>query len=226
MFIFGNGLEWLQSMLHYLKDLQALVAVVGAAGLFAIVFAETGLLVGFFLPGDSLLLAAGLFVSKAPPDSFIDVWALGGLLCAAAILGDATGYAIGRKAGRRLFERKKSFFFRPSHLRKAEDFYQQHGGKTIILARFMPIVRTFAPTIAGMARMPFWRFASYNVVGGVIWIWSFLLAGYFLATRVPGVDRHLHLIVLGVIVLSMLPLAWKVASGYLASRAEATRLPR
>jgi membrane-associated protein len=207
---------------HYLHDLESLVAVAGAIGLVGIIFAETGLLVGFFLPGDSLLLASGLFVAKAPPETFVNVWVLGLLLCAAAIVGDFTGFHIGRKAGPFLFERKDSFFFRKSHILRAQEFYDRHGGKTIILARFVPIVRTFAPTIAGIAGMNYFQFALYNVVGAVLWIWSFLLAGYFLATQVPGVEKHLHLIVLGVIIVSVMPIVIKGASEYRKARASRT----
>lgn len=223
MSVFANIIDALVVAWHYLRDLQGLIAVVGSVGLWAIIFAETGLLVGFFLPGDSLLLAAGLYVARAPEGSFLGIWTLGVILSLAAILGDATGYAIGRKAGRRLFERKESFFFRRSHLAQAEAFYEQHGGKAIILARFMPIVRTFAPTLAGVANMGYLRFAVYNVCGGLAWIWSFLLAGYFLARRVPGVERHLHVIVLGVIVLSVMPIAWKAWRGWRRGLADAGR---
>jgi len=222
MQIFETIMQYIATGMHYLHDLESLVAVAGAIGLVGIIFAETGLLVGFFLPGDSLLLAAGLFVAKAPPETFVNVWVLGLMLCAAAIVGDLTGFHIGRKAGPFLFERKESFFFRKSHILKAQEFYDRHGGKTIILARFVPIVRTFAPTIAGIAGMNYLQFAAYNLIGAVLWIWSFLLAGYFLATRVPGVEKHLHLIVIGVIIVSVMPIVIKGAAEYRKARASRT----
>jgi membrane-associated protein len=197
---------YLHTLFAFLKDINGLIEAVGYAGIVFIVFAETGLLIGFFLPGDSLLLASGLFALK----SDWNVWALGAALSFAAILGDAVGFAIGRNAGPLLYERKETFFFRRSHLLKAKQFYDDHGGKTIILARFIPIVRTFAPTVAGVAGMNYKHFAAFNIVGGLAWVWSFLLAGYFLGKVVPNLDKNLHYIVLGVIVVSVVPIAVKV----------------
>ena len=167
----------------------------------AIVFAETGLLIGFFLPGDSLLVTAGVL---AAADKLDIVW-LNLALMAAAILGDATGYWIGFRAGKAIYSRPDSFFFRRKHLIAAHEFYEKHGGKTIIIARFMPIIRTFAPVVAGAGTMSYPRFATYNVVGGIGWVASMTLTGYFLGKVVPDLDRYLHLVIAIVIFLSLLP---------------------
>ena len=167
----------------------------------AIVFAETGLLVGFFLPGDSLLVTAGVLAAAGKLDI---VW-LNLALMAAAILGDATGYWIGFRAGKAIYSRPDSFFFRRKHLIAAHEFYEKHGGKTIIIARFMPIIRTFAPVVAGAGTMSYPRFATYNVVGGIGWVASMTLTGYLMGKVVPDLDRYLHLVIAVVIFLSLLP---------------------
>jgi membrane-associated protein len=179
------------------------IEVGGYLFLFAIIFAETGLLIGFFLPGDSLLFVAGAFVALRP-DS-LNLYLLLMLLCVAAVAGDATGYLIGRRFGRRLFERPNSKLFKREHLVKTEQFYAKHGPKTIVLARFVPIVRTFAPTVAGVAGMSYPQFALYNICGGVGWICSMTLLGYFFG-NIPILKEHLELLVLGVIFLSILPM--------------------
>ncbi|HVE78949.1 MAG TPA: VTT domain-containing protein [Gemmatimonadaceae bacterium] len=184
-----------------LFDLPALIAWGGYVGLTAIVFVETGLLIGFFLPGDSLLVTAGLVASQG----LLDVYLLGTILTVAAIVGDTVGYAIGRATGPRIFTREDSLFFSRKHLLRAHDFYERHGGKTIILARFMPIVRTFAPVVAGVAAMEYRRFLAYNVIGGLVWVWSMLFTGYFLGRYIPGIDRHVEKVILLVIFLSILP---------------------
>lgn len=189
-------------LLDRLRDLPALVQWAGYAGLFAIVFTETGLFFGFLLPGDSLLVTAGLLASQGLP---LDVRKLGALLSAAAILGDNTNYWIGRMSGPRIFTREQSLFFRPKHLRRAAEFYERHGAKTVVLARFIPIVRTFAPLVAGAAAMSYRTFLTFSVLGGLAWIWSMLLIGYFLGSRFPGVSKHLELVIIGVIFLSILP---------------------
>ncbi len=163
---------------------ETLIQQVGYVGLFAIVFAETALFIGFFLPGDSLLLAAGLLASKR----YMDLGVLLPLLIVAAVVGDATGYWIGRRAGARLFAREDSRFFRRRHLMRAKDFYDRHGGKTILLARWLAFVRAFAPTIAGAVDMPWGRFSLFNVVGGVSWVLSMVLLGYFVGSAVPNLD--------------------------------------
>jgi membrane-associated protein len=182
-------------------DLEALIQAVGLLGLFAIIFAETGLFFGFFLPGDSLLVTAGLVAQRGE----LDLGTMIAVLIIAAITGDATGYYIGRRAGERLYQREDSRFFKRNHLQRAEEFYQRHGGKTIVLARFMPFVRTFAPSVAGAARMPYARFALYNVTGGIAWIVSMTLLGYLLGEAAPDVDLILLPILGGIVLLSVLP---------------------
>ncbi len=167
----------------------------------AIIFAETGLLVGFFLPGDSLLVSAGLLGSQG----LIDVWLLGLILSVAAVVGDSVGYAIGKASGPRLFTREDSLLFSRKHLIRAHEFYARHGGKTIIIARFMPIIRTFAPVVAGIGEMRYGRFLAYNLVGGVAWVWSMLLIGLFLGRTFPGVAKHIELIIIVIVFLSILP---------------------
>lgn len=196
----------LADLLDRLRDLPALVQWAGYVGLFAIVFIETGLFFGFFLPGDSLLVTAGLLVATRPEFSqALDIRTLGVLLSAAAILGDNTNYWIGRTAGPRLFAREDSLFLKRKHLARAEEFYARHGAKTVVLARFVPIVRTFAPLVAGAARMSYRTFVTYSVAGGLAWIWSMLLLGYYLGSRVPGVARYLEVVIIGIILLSILP---------------------
>lgn len=193
-------MEWLRQVFHQLTDVQTLVRVGGLAVITAIVFSETGLMVGFFLPGDSLLFTAGALAAQG----HLSIALLNGVLILAAIAGDTVGYWIGRRAGPSLFRRPRSLLFHPEHLRRARDFYEAHGGKTIILARFMPIIRTFAPVVAGMGRMDYGRFVFFNVFGGAMWVLSMTLAGYFLGT-IPFVQRHFEAVVLAIIFLSILP---------------------
>ena len=193
-------MEWFQHIFHQLTDVETLVRVGGLTAMTIIVFAETGLLVGFFLPGDSLLVTAGVFAGTGQ----LNILHLNMILIAAAILGDTVGYWIGRKTGTALFGRPKSLLFNPDHLRRAHDFYEKHGGKTIVLARFMPIVRTFAPIVAGMGQMPYRRFLIFNVFGGALWVLSMTLIGYFLG-QIPGVREHIEIVILVVIFLSILP---------------------
>ena len=196
-------MDSLIDLLHRLRDLRALVQWAGYVGLTAIVFAETGLLVGFFLPGDSLLVTAGLLASQ--PGFGLNVYLLGLILSIAAIVGDSVGYAIGRATGPRIFTRDDSLLFNRKHLLRAHAFYEKHGGKTIILARFMPIIRTFAPVVAGVADMEYRSFLAFNVIGGLLWVWSMLFTGYFLGRYVPGIERHIELVIIIVIFLSILP---------------------
>lgn len=201
-------MEFLSDFIHRLRDLPALVQWAGYVGLTIIIFAETGLLVGFFLPGDSLLVTAGLLCSQ--PDFGLNVWLLGIILTIAAIVGDTVGYSIGRSTGPRIFTREESLLFNRKHLLRAQAFYEKHGGKTIIIARFMPIVRTFAPVVAGVGQMNYRSFLMYNVIGGVLWIWSMLLIGFVLGRTVPAVALHIEKVILLVIFLSILPgiIAW------------------
>lgn len=187
-------------------DLETLIETVGYAGLFAIVFAETGLLVGFFLPGDTLLITTGLVAQRG----VLDIRILIPLLIIAAITGDATGYQIGKHTGPRIFNREDSRLFHRKHIERAKVFYEKHGGKTIVLARFLAIVRTFAPTVAGAAQMPYLRFAMFNIAGGVAWITSMLLIGYFVGEAVPNLEVFFLFVVGFFFVVSILPGAWHV----------------
>jgi membrane-associated protein len=202
-------MQSLLDLFHQLTDVRELVRVGGYVGLTAIIFAETGLLVGFFLPGDSLIVTAGLL--SAQPQFGLNVYVLGLLLTVAAIIGNSVGYAIGRATGPRLFTRDDSLLFKKKHLYRAQDFYQRHGGKTLIIARFMPIVRTFVPVVAGLANMPLKAYTAYNVLGAVAWIWSMLFIGHFLGRVVPGIDKHIEPMILVIVALSLLPalISWR-----------------
>jgi membrane-associated protein len=188
-------------------DLRLLLETVGYLGLLAIVFAESGLLIGFFLPGDSLLFTAGLLSS--PAFNFFDIWLLLPMVAVAAIAGDSVGYAFGRRVGPRLFHREDSFWFHRKHLERAHAFYEKHGGKTIVLARFLPIVRTFAPIVAGMGAMSYSKFLFYNVFGGVFWTILMVGGGYFFGTLLPpeSVERYLVAVILLIIAVSIAPTA-------------------
>jgi membrane-associated protein len=182
--------------------LDDLVRWGGYAVLVAIVFTETGLLIGFFLPGDSLLITAGLVAATG----HLNIWWLNLLLIAAAVVGDSVGYAIGWRAGPRLFTRPKSLLFNPRHIERTRAFYARHGSKTIVIARFVPIVRTFAPVVAGVGQMEYRRFVFYNVAGGAGWVTSMTWAGYLLGQAVPNIGDHLHVVVAIVILLSLIPI--------------------
>jgi len=205
-------MHWLIDFLHRIRDVQGLIAWGGTIGITVIIFAETGLLIGFFLPGDSLLVTAGLL---AATKGVFNVYELGALLTVASVLGNTSGYAIGKAAGPRLFSRDDSLLFNKKHLQRAHDFYARHGGKTVILARFMPIVRTFVPVVAGMARMDYGRYTLYNVAGGLGWIWLMLFIGYFLGRYIPGVGQHIEMVIALVIVVSFLPglIGWARSRG-------------
>jgi len=194
-------MDQLLEFFHRLRDVKALIAWGGYVGLTVIIFAETGLLIGFFLPGDSLLVTAGILSSQGN----FNVFLLGVLLSVASILGNAVGYYIGRVGGTRLFRRDESRFFKPRYLRQAHQFYEHHGGKAVILARFMPIVRTFVPVVAGAADMDYRKYTLYNVVGGLVWIWGMLFTGNFLNRYIPGVEQHTGRVIIIVIVLSFMP---------------------
>ena len=196
-------MQGLSDLFDKLRDLPALVQWAGYVGMTAIIFTETGLFFGFFLPGDSLLVTAGLLASQ--PDFGLNVYLLGLLLNVAAIVGDNTNYWIGRTTGQRILYRRESFFFRKRHVEAAHAFYEKHGAKTVVLARFMPIIRTFAPLVAGVAVMNYRTFLTYSVIGGTLWIWSMLFVGYFLGRYVPGIDQHIEKVILLVIFLSILP---------------------
>jgi membrane-associated protein len=188
------------------NGLDDLIRWGGYVVLVAIVFTETGLLVGFFLPGDSLLITAGLVAATG----HLNIWWLNGLLIVAAVVGDSVGYAIGWRAGPRLFTRPKSRLFNPKHIERTRAFYARHGAKTIVIARFVPIIRTFAPVVAGVGQMEYRRFLAYNVAGGVAWVTSMTWAGYALGQAVPNIGDHIHVVVGIVIVLSLIPIAIEV----------------
>jgi membrane-associated protein len=192
----------ISDLFHRLRDLPGLVAWAGYAGMATIVFTETGLFFGFFLPGDSLLVTAGLLSSQGLP---LNIFELGLLLTCAAILGDNTNYWVGRLTGAKIFTREDSLLFRKKHVERAHEFYVKHGPKTVVLARFMPIIRTFAPLVAGVGKMDYRTFFTFSVLGGTAWIWSMLMLGFFLGAKVPGVAKHIELVIIAVIFLSILP---------------------
>ncbi|MFN0097054.1 MAG: DedA family protein [Gemmatimonadaceae bacterium] len=202
-------MDTLIDLFNQLRDLNTLVATAGYAGITLIIFIETGLLFPF-LPGDSLLVTAGLFAAQQEGLVDLNVWTLGVLCTIAAIVGDQIAYAIGRKSGAALFKRPDSRWFKQSHLRAAHEFYEKHGGKTIIMARFMPFARTFAPVVAGAARMDYPTFVFYNVIGGFAWIWSMLLTGYYIVRLIPGLEHHVEKIAIAIIIVSVMPavIAW------------------
>lgn len=200
-------MEFLWDLFHRIYDVESLVRVGGLAGLAAIVFIETGLLVGFFLPGDSLLVTAGLFAARGD----LNVVYLILVLSLAAIVGDTVGYNIGARTGPKLFSRPDSLLFNRKHLISTREFYERHGPFTIVIARFVPIIRTFAPVVAGIGAMEYRRFLAYNVVGAIGWVLVTVLGGYFLGQMVPNIHDHLHKVIAIVIVLSLLPAIIKVA---------------
>jgi len=191
--------ELIHGLLDGSLSLADLIRWGGYVVLVAIVFCETGLLIGFFLPGDSLLITAGLLAAAGA----LDIWLLNVLLIAAAVIGDSVGYAIGYRAGPRLFTKEESLLFSRKHLIRTRMFYERYGGKTIVLARFIPLIRTFAPVVAGIGQMQYRRFLFYNVFGGFLWVASLTWAGYLLGTLIPDISRYIHIVVLVVIVLSM-----------------------
>jgi|SRR3989344_2537013 len=182
-------------------DLIPLVKTAGYLGLFGIVFAESGLFVGFFLPGDSLLFTAGFLASQG----FLNIWALSFLMFVAAVTGDSVGYAFGKKAGPKIFYREDSIFFHRNNLERAQVFYEQYGSKTIVLARFMPIVRTFAPILAGVGQMRYRTFLFYNIIGGALWALGMPWLGYYLGSTIPNINEYLLPIILIIITLSVAP---------------------
>ena len=187
-------------------DVQALIHAVGYPGLFAMVFAETGLFIGVFLPGDTLLITAGLVAQRGT----LSVWWLLPLLILAAILGDATGYLIGRHTGPLLFRREEGRIFRRAHLLRAERFYARHGGKTIVIARFIGFIRTFAPMVAGAAKMPSHRFFFFNAIGGILWVLTLTWTGYALGGVVQNLELMLLVLFTGAGIISFGPAAWRV----------------
>ena len=209
-------LESIRHLLHSIYDVEGIIRTGGPLLVCIIVFIETGFFVGFFLPGDSLLVTAGVFSAAGViPLKWL---LLPVMLC--AIVGDQIGYWIGRGAGVAIYKREDSFFFRRRHLQRAHDFYEKYGGKTIILARFVPIIRTFCPPVAGAAQMPYLRYLTYDIFGGAIWVGTMILGGFFLGRTIPNISQRIHYVILVVIFLSLLP---AIISILRARRAE--RLP-
>src|SRR3972149_5896183 len=198
-------MDLILDLFHKLRDLDALVAWAGMAGMATIIFTETGLFFGFFLPGDSLLVTAGLL--SATPDSPVkfDITQLGLLLSAAAIIGDNTNYWVGRLTGPKIFRRDDSMFFKKKYVDEAHAFYEKWGPITIVLCRFMPTLRTFAPLVAGVAVMRYRTFLTFSIIGGVAWIWSMLLTGYLLGRYVPGGAQHVEKVIIIVVLISISP---------------------
>lgn len=194
----ADALSFLQTIKGFL-DVNFLINTFGYPGLFVIIFAETGLMLGFFLPGDSLLITAGIFASKG----LINITILIPLLFVAATVGNMTGYAFGQKVGKRLFQKEDSVLFHKKHLVEAHNFYNKHGGKAIIIARFIPIIRTFAPIVAGMADMRYTTFLLFNIVGSLLWAVGLTFAGFFIGRLVP--NKYFEPIIFAVIIISLLP---------------------
>jgi membrane-associated protein len=191
----------IEQLVHFLFNVKGLIEWGGTLLVCAIVFVETGFFVGFFLPGDSLLVTAGVFAATGQ----LHIAELLILVPLCAIVGDQIGYWIGRKAGQALYRREDSLVFRRRHLDRAHQFYEKYGGKTVILARFVPIVRTFCPPVAGAALMPYGRYFAFDVAGGVLWGGGMISVGYFLGRQIPNLDKNIHYVIAAVIFLSLLP---------------------
>ncbi|MDP3729657.1 MAG: DedA family protein [bacterium] len=185
----------------HMFDIVALIKTVGYFGIFGIVFAESGLLLGFFLPGDSLLFTAGFLASQ----DLLNIWLLVIIVFLGAVIGDSVGYAFGKKVGPLIFTKEDSLIFHKDNLERSRVFYEKYGKKTIILARFMPGVRTFAPILAGVGQMHYGTFLSYNIIGGALWGIGLPVLGYYLGNVVPNIDQYLTPIIIGIILLSISP---------------------
>jgi membrane-associated protein len=206
-------LDVLKDIFTHLYDVEYVIKLACDYGiaytiLTIFVFAETGMMVGFFLPGDSLLVTAGIFASRGD----LNIVVLLSLLVPATLLGDSLGYLIGKKIGPRIFTKEQSFFFRKDYIIKTKDFYDKYGGMTIVFARFVPIIRTFAATVAGVGQMKYSKFLAYDIVGGISWVMSLTLAGYFLGQLFPGVVKRLELVIIIVVFVSLLPAIIKFIS--------------
>ena len=210
-------MEFFWNLFHQIYDVEFLVRAGGLVVLTIIVFVETGLLIGFFLPGDSLLVTAGIFAAKGD----LDLLTLNLALSAAAIVGDTVGYRIGYMTGPKIFTRENSLLFNRKHLLSAKEFYDRYGGFTIVIARFIPIIRTFAPVVAGVGAMSYKRFLAFNVCGGIFWVMATTLAGYFLGTLIPNIQEQIHLVIAIVILLSLLPGIIKFLSEWRKTRSNA-----
>jgi membrane-associated protein len=197
----------LLDLFHKIYDVQGIIRVGGLLLLVGVIFAETGLLVGFFLPGDSLLVTAGLYCTSANPQQapLLNIVTLNLLAMLAAIVGDTVGYWIGAKSGPALFTREQSLLFSRKHLLRTKAFYERHGGKTIIIARFLPFVRTFAPVVAGIGKMNYRRFLSFNVFGGIGWVFSMTMLGFTLGKVYPPITKQIDKVIIVIIFVSLLP---------------------
>ncbi|MCL4378767.1 MAG: VTT domain-containing protein [Actinobacteria bacterium] len=205
----------MDSFLHFLLNpsalLQQWVTILGAIAyivIFAIIFAESGLLVGFFLPGDSLLFAAGFLAAAKIPNSshtYLNIWILIIVTFIGAVSGDSVGFTFGYRVGRKLFQRENSRFFNKENLVRAQGFYERHGTKTIVLARFVPIIRTFAPIVAGIGKMNYKTFIAFNIIGGALWSVAVPLAGYYLGQIIPNIDKYLLPIIVVIVIVSAIP---------------------
>ena len=210
-------------IVHIDRHLAEIIASYGLwtyAVLWLIIFAETGLVVTPFLPGDSLLFAAGTFCAK--PETGLNVHLMAVLLWVAAVLGDTVNYWLGSRIGPAVFKREDSMFLRKKHLERAHAFFEKYGGRAIILARFVPIVRTFVPFVAGVGRMHYGRFIAYNVIGGFIWIYFFLYAGYWFG-GLPFIQRNFKLVILAIIIISVLPIVWETWRAWKEAKQERAR---
>lgn len=207
-------------MLHSPEGLEQLIRQGGYWVLVAIIFAETGLLAGFFLPGDSLIVTAGILCSAtfAGQEPILNIWVLNALLITAAITGDQLGFYLGNKTGSKIFTREDGRFFKKKYVEDAHNFYEKHGGKAIILARFVPIFRTFVPFVAGVAKMSYRNFVFFNITGGILWVTSMSFLGYFIG-RTP-LGEKLHLVIITIVFLSVLPIFIGVIKAWLAKRKE------
>jgi membrane-associated protein len=212
-----NMIETLRHLMAQLYDVRGMIEWGGTALVCLIVFVETGMFVGFFLPGDSLLVTAGVFAGAGQ----IKLASLLSFVTLCAIAGDQVGYFIGWRAGKTLYERKDSRFFKKRHLESTHEFYEKYGGKTIIIARFVPIIRTFCPPVAGAAKMNYMRYLLYDIAGGFAWVWGMTLLGYTLGRTVPNIDKRIHYVIAAVIVLSLMPAVYHA----LKSRTRSNSVP-
>jgi membrane-associated protein len=187
-------------------NIVSFIQAAGYLGITAVVFAESGLFVGFFLPGDSLLFTAGILASQG----YLNITLLVLLTFVGAVLGDSVGYAFGKKVGPHIFKKEGSFWFNPMHVEQAQKFFDTHGNKAIILARFMPVVRTFTPILAGVGKMQYKNFIAYNVVGGALWAAGLPLLGYYLGSVVPNIDKYLIPIIILIIIVSFIPVVMHI----------------
>jgi len=200
-------------------DLVALIKAFGYLGIFSIIFAESGLFFGFFLPGDSLIFTAGFLASQ----NYLNLYLLLGLLFVAAVLGDNVGYWFGAKVGPMIFKREDSRWFKKEYVNQAHEFFEKYGGKSLILARFVPVVRTFVPIVAGVGKMTYQKFFFFNLVGGLLWTFGLSLAGFFLGRVIPNVDRYIIPIVVLIIIVSILPGVGHFVGSWAARRRKAQR---